>query len=428
MRARLPIPALLLLLLSLGSAACDEEKHGTGGGAVGSSPRSDVKNWTQKKRGTSTTDEKSGTKETSSEEESAESDVAAVPDRTYEERATSWDVGKVHDVGPAAPTTATPRGVLFVSKENRLYLAEHKGGGTFMELEAPAELFARYGRGPAVSTEYAYWISPSARLMRGNLQTGEPESLVERARPGARVSLREVDGRDVVGFIRQPDDTTAAFLWAEGTSGKDSSELVQLSPEGSTATSVELVPGPSHLRAVILEGRTSMSPIHVRTVRVTKRRVTLENDQVVWVGPGSHSLTELETIDRPGGKAVAFLATAKGITSFGLAQLWLEEDPGEIAEPDWRIYPNGLDPAPVTATHACGGDWALFAVPSEKKPRSPQELRIARLEEGVLGPEEILARSRAFNDVSVAPLDRGAILSWTADNRTWAVRLGCPKK
>jgi hypothetical protein len=40
---------------------------------------------------------------------------------------------------------------------------------------------------------------------------------------------------------------------------------------------------------------------------------------------------------------------------------------------------------------------------------------------------DVLATSRAFNDVSVAARPGGAVLTWTADKRTWAMTLDCPK-
>lgn len=170
-----------------------------------------------------------------------------------------------------------------------------------------------------------------------------------------------------------------------------------------------------------------MSPIHTRTVRVTERRITLELDQVVWVGPGSHPLTEVVSLDEPGGGVTALIAAARDITHFGLAQLSITQTASPVTTPLWRAYPNGLDPSPVAAAHLCGSEFALFALPRHKDPHSPQELRIAELTPGGLKEEEVIARSRAFNDISVAPLKKGAVLSWTADRRTWALVLGCPQ-
>ncbi len=338
---------------------------------------------------------------------------------------TEWQLGQVADVGPAAPMTATANGIVLISKNDRAHLAQRKEGGGFDAIHAPTEAFARYGRGPAVPSAYAYWVSPRSMLMRGKPGADTAETLADEARFGARVSALRAAERDVVTYIRGTGDETLAYLWAEGIGGR-AHENVRLSEEGTTATSATLVRGTPHPRVMILEGRSSMSPIHLRTVRVTQRRVTLLSDRVVWVGPGSHSLTELVSLDRPSGRMTALLASAKDITHFGLAQLLVNPESEEVPSAHWRTYPNGLDPAPVAAEHLCGKDYALFAIPSHAKPRSPQELRIAELAPTGLENEEIIAHSRAFNDVSVAPIQGGAVVSWTADSRTWALTLGCP--
>jgi hypothetical protein len=96
-------------------------------------------------------------------------------------------------------------------------------------------------------------------------------------------------------------------------------------------------------------------------------------------------------------------------------------------EPSWRLYPNGLDPAPLTAAHFCGKDYVLFVRPSERRPRSPQELHIAPLSKTAPEEGEVLVRSRAFNDISVAEVPEGALLVWTADRRSWGTVLRCPR-
>jgi hypothetical protein len=137
-------------------------------------------------------------------------------------------------------------------------------------------------------------------------------------------------------------------------------------------------------------------------------------------------LTEIHAIGTKNGDAVALLPTAKDFHDFGLAQLLLESNGGEAAEPQWQLYPNGLDPAPVATTRMCGKTFMLFARPSEERPRSPQELHLAPLDGAIPQAGDVIARSRAFNDISLAETKDGAIAVWTADRRTWALALRCP--
>jgi hypothetical protein len=321
--------------------------------------------------------------------------------------------------------TATERGVLFVSRENRIYLASRDGKDGFTALKAPRELFSRYGRGPALGQDHAYFVSSGGELCGGGLEPGEIQTLAPDARAGARVSVLRAAGRDLVGYIAGQGEEALGMLWAEGTRGHPV-ESIRLTPEGAAATSITLVPTTPHPHAVLLEGRTGMSPLHLRRLLVTARRITPEEDEVVWVGPGSHPLTEIVSLGS-GGKVVSFVATAKDVSHFGLAQLTLDPALHGAVEPSWRPYPNGLDPAPVAAHRFCGGDFAVYAVPQHEKPRAPQDLVLAPIEGGLLGKEEVLAHSRAYNDISVAAVKGGAIVAWTADHRTWAMVIGCTR-
>jgi hypothetical protein len=319
---------------------------------------------------------------------------------------------------------ALPSGVVLVTRSGELRVAR-RSGATFARVLGEPEEFAKFGRGPALSGDTAYWVSGSGELLRRSLRGGEPELLADHGAAGARVSVLRVAERDVVSFVRLEGDDALAYVWAEGNSATDP-ELLRVSPEGSAATSVVLVPTAPHPRALTLEGRTGMSPVHARTARITARRVTLEPDEVMWVGPGSHELTELVSIARPRGEATALVATARDVTHFGLAELLVPAGGGESPAPRWRLYPNGLDPAPVAASSFCGAEHALFVVPAHSRPRAPQELHLARLDAASGGPEEVIAGSGAFNDLSVAPARGGAVVAWTADRKTYALWLGCP--
>jgi hypothetical protein len=44
-----------------------------------------------------------------------------------------------------------------------------------------------------------------------------------------------------------------------------------------------------------------------------------------------------------------------------------------------------------------------------------------------LGPSQVVARARAFSDVSIAALETGALVSYVADRRTWALGMHCKK-
>jgi hypothetical protein len=124
----------------------------------------------------------------------------------------------------------------------------------------------------------------------------------------------------------------------------------------------------------------------------------------------------------------AFSAIERDITHFGLARIRVGSPPSSNAEASWRDYPNGLDPAPAATANVCGEPVVVFAQPSEQRPHAPQELHLATNAPDALGTSQVVARARAFGDVSIAALDGGALISYVADRRTWALSARCRLK
>jgi hypothetical protein len=155
----------------------------------------------------------------------------------------------------------------------------------------------------------------------------------------------------------------------------------------------------------------------------------MDEDVVVWVGPPAQPLSEVMSVKGAAGSAWSFLALERTVTDFGLARFNIPRDPAMDANVEWLGYPNGINPAPVATADVCKRPVVLFARPSEQRPGSPQELHIARLVDQKLEASEVVARSRAFNNISLAPIrgpsGEGALLVWTADWRTWARPIFC---
>lgn len=331
------------------------------------------------------------------------------------------------DVGPAGPASATSRGVVLVTRDDEAVLAAlSKNPKSLVEpLQQDAGSFAQYARGPAVAGDFVYWIS-KGRLVTKKLSGEKLEVLAEDARNGTRVATCSVGGNAVVAYIARPtsaDGDATARLWVAG------GDTLRLSPEGAAASSVALVETPHGALALTLEGRTGMTPVHARRVGERGGKVVLEEDVVAWVGGSAQALTEVVGGTGPSGNVWAFVAIERDVTGFGLAAIELGARPKMGAPVTWRMYPNGLDPAPVAATRACGETWLAYARPAEARPGAPQELHLAPLGAEGLGPSRVLARSRAFVNVSVAAAADAILVAYTADHRTWAARVPCaPKK
>ncbi len=337
------------------------------------------------------------------------------------------------DVAPAGPASASTAGIVLVTKGDEVKLARlgplsraaTPERSPVSELEAGDEQFAPLARGPAIIGGRAYWISKN-RLVRAPVAGGEVEVLASDARRYTRVAAvgQTRSAPEAVAYLAtKPSDPTSlcARLWVEGHGSVD------LSPEGSGASSVALAANESGWVALMLEGRTGMTPLHARPIRFGNGSPRLGDDVVVWVGGSAQSLSEVHAIGDT-DHSWAFLAIERDVTHFGLAKIRVDALPRTGSDVAWRHYPNGLDPAPMAVERVCGRPLLLYARPSSEQPHAPQELCAAPIEADVFGPAQVLARARAFSDVSIAALPGGALVSYVADRRTWAMTLRCPSR
>lgn len=329
-------------------------------------------------------------------------------------------------LGPAAPATATTRGVVMLTKSGRARLAAldtrapvaaDEPAQTPMAPLAPPDALAPFARGPSVAGDFAYFVS-RGRLLRARVDAeADPETLAEGARDGVRVAAggeRPVS----VAYLAEAEGGTRARLWLEGASPLD------ISPEGASPTSVALLADGDTRLVFSLEGRTGMSPVHVRRVSFQSGRAKLDEDVVVWVGGPAQSLTEVSAA-RAGGEVFAFVPLERDATSFGLASLALGAEPRMDAPVTWQTYPNGLDPAPTATGRLCGAAVIAAARPSSAAPHAPVELTLAPVTRNGPGASVVIARAPAIADLSLAELPAGALVAWASSGHVFAARVRC---
>jgi hypothetical protein len=331
-------------------------------------------------------------------------------------------LGELFDVGPAAPIAATPAGVVLLTKDDRVLLAQRSAEprpekARIAVLDAPNTAFAALARGPSVALGHAYWVS-HGRLVRRALENGdELEVLNEDARDHSRTAAAVVRGRVAVAFLGRSDaeGTSHARLWLEGKAPLD------LTPEGAGASSVALTPLGDHLLATSIDGRSAMTPMHARSVRLYPAGATLDEDVVVWVGGPAQAWTET-FVGAQGGKAWAHVPIERDATHFGLANVDLGPEPHLDCSVSFFDYANGIDLAPVATVELCGRAYVAFVRPTTSTPHAPQELALVQVD---TDEAVTIADARGFAAVSLAAVPGGALLAYVADGRTWARGIGC---
>lgn len=340
------------------------------------------------------------------------------------------------DVAPAGPATAHNVGVILVDKTNELHIARRgplasgpvPTTSPVASLDLPREAFAPYGRGPAVALDHAYWVQHN-RLLRRRLDgVGELEVLAEDARRGTRVAAAGTRATGaLVAYVTtprpsspEPDAVSAARarVWIEG--GK----IHDVTPDGAGTSSVALVPQASGAMLLALDGRSGMTPLHARRLRVENKKLLLGPDVVAWVGASAQSTTEVIGAART-GDIWALVAIERDVLHFGVAQIHIGKEPRLDVPATFVTFANGANTSPIAAAEFCGKTAVVFAQPASSAPGSPQELVLAELGPDGLTRGEIIVRSKAFADASLAPVSGGALLCYTADHRTWAATVRC---
>jgi hypothetical protein len=354
----------------------------------------------------------------------------------------SLKLDKSFDLGPSGAVVATPTGAVFRTRGDELVAfvlspssTAPKRIGRSAEAEAGEEGLGSRGPTPAFTRAgYAYWVT-RGRVVRRAVSAGSGaaaplEVLAEGALDGSRVAAETAaiggtgQRREVAIYIAREEkkgDERGARIWVEGAGS------AALSSEGSGASSVALAAAGAGLIAVMLDSRAAMSPVHARAVDLRESGAArLGPDVVVFIGPSPEGHSDVVAAPSSEGP-VAFIPFPPDTSSFGLALLAIGNEPHLDARVQWRMYPNGLEPAPVAAALFCGRTWVAYVRPLASTPASPHVLALAPVEKGAFGPELSVAQGFDFSAVSLAPRDDGgAWLSWVFNGRSFVRGVRCP--
>lgn len=344
--------------------------------------------------------------------------------------ATAWIFDRPVDVGPAGPASASEQGVVFVTSSDDIVLAAltkpnrntaARAAAAPVKAIAEETRFRHSTRPPLVLGQNAYWVS-AGRLLRRSLAGGAPlEVLRTDARTGTKLSGALLGSTPYVAYITQSGSgDPRARLWVEGQA------LVDLTPEGSSASSTSLLlQSTGRLLFVALEGRSAMSPVHVRSIRAHAGRPELEADRVLWVGGGAQATTELATVKDENGHVWVVVPLERSATEFGLASIPVRQDAVPDDAVSWTAYANGLERPALATGQLCGRAALLTGRPSAAAPGARQKLHLSTLEGGAVADRAVVLEAQRIRDVSLAAWDGGGVIASIADGRSLAVTVRC---
>jgi hypothetical protein len=279
----------------------------------------------------------------------------------------------------------------------------------------------------ASGSMHSYWIEGKELIRNKITPEGKfenPEVVLHDAVAGSSPAALRSGGRDVVAYIAVGNARNAerhARLWVEGGG------ILDLSPEGSGASSVGLVPvGEGQVIAMWLDARQAMTPVHARRFEVREKTTAIASDDVVFVGGPPEGYPEV-TVVRAGGSAAALLplTTEKGFALHDILVNWQ----GKI-KVGTLDYPNGVDIAPTAGASACGESIIVYTRPEAKEPGSPQVLELATLgSNGSIDVEEVAAYPGQVLELSAAATDENTVwVVYTANAKSFALRVSCGGK
>ncbi len=279
----------------------------------------------------------------------------------------------------------------------------------------------------ATGSMHSYWIE-GKELIRNKItpegKFEKSEVVLHDAVAGSSPAALRSAGRDVVAYMALGNARNAerhARLWVEGGG------ILDLSPEGSGASSITLVPvGEGHVIAMWLDARQAMTPVHARRFEVREKTTAIASDEVVFVGGPPEGYPELLAI-RSGNSAAGLLplATDKGFALHDIFVNW--QGKIKIATLD---YPNGMDIAPVAGATACGEAIVVYARPEAKEPGAAQVLELATIgAHGSIDVEEVAAYPGHVLELSAAATDENTVWAvYTANAKSFALRISCGGK
>jgi hypothetical protein len=247
---------------------------------------------------------------------------------------------------------------------------------------------------------------------------------VGKARSGTKIAAAETGGHAAIAFIEDRKTTEGTTQTAQIWS--DDGTTQRLSDEGNGATSVDLAARDGEIVALMIDAHMGMTPVHARTAK-WNGKLALGADTVLMIAGNAEANTAGAIATRHDtGPSFALVPIAQDISAFGVVSVRIEAVPKVDAKTEWSLYENGLDPAPIAATH----DGARMLVgrvrPTGKTAQSPRVLEIGKLEDGKFVAFGIVPTHGSPTSIAMSADAKGVWLAYTDANGTFVDHRVCP--
>jgi hypothetical protein len=231
-----------------------------------------------------------------------------------------------------------------------------------------------------------------------------------KIRNGTRLAAALLDAEhSVVGWLESRQTTEGAMLKA--FAAVDNNEPERLSEDGAGATSLRFLQRKSGPVAIYLDTRTNQVPVHARPMQFKNNGLAFGSDVVLAVGGVPERGIDFE-VGSVGERGFAFVPMPKDTLEFGMATIPIEDPPKEDVGIAWSLYPNGIDPAPMTTAPMKDGKgaWIVRTRPREKSVGSPRILELGKIDAmGVYTSLGEIAPAKNVTDITAIEDTAGSV-------------------
>jgi len=272
-----------------------------------------------------------------------------------------------------------------------------------------------------IAGRFAYCQAPGGIILRTPLDGGESKQIAE-SRSGTQIAAAALGpNHTMVAFFDMKHTTEGERLQAFTV--LDEGDVERLSEEGAGATALHLAPRGDGAIAIYLDSRTSMVPVHARSVSLKGEKLALGADTVVFVGGAPERGIDFAIAGTEKTEHFVLLPMSHETSDFGMAAIPVHDPPKTDVPAVWSLYPNGLDPAPI----AWGGGFVARVRPRESEVGSPRILELGRLDDkGAFTSLGAIADARRVTDIAMAGDKDGVWILYGDSNATFLEKRICP--
>ena len=256
------------------------------------------------------------------------------------------------------------------------------------------------------------------------LRAQASDEVIGHADLGAHIVAATLAGHTLVGFLAARATTEGRL--SEAFVKVDDNPPVRISEDGNGATELAFAERGAEVVALLVDARRAMSPVHARTLSF-RGRLAVGPDAVVFIAGGADRQVSVALATSAAGATFALMPTTTE-HGFGLVSARIESPPKMDAPTRFSAYPNGIDAAPIAATHGGSSMYVARVRPLAAEPGSLRVLELGRLDgEGSFSPLGLVDTTGSVVFVAIA-LDRegGVWIYYTDAGGSWLERRACP--